>query len=85
MPENAIVEVACAVGAEGAKPLSGVAEPPPDIKAMIQANSAYEMLAAEGIAERDRGKALRALLLSPLVPNADAARGVLERIWAEDA
>jgi alpha-galactosidase/6-phospho-beta-glucosidase family protein len=61
-----------------------VAEPPPDITAMIQVNSAYEMLAAEGIAERDRSKALRALLLSPLVPNSDVARGILERIWPED-
>ena len=37
LPERAIVETACAVGAEGARPLGGVAEPPADIKAMIQA------------------------------------------------
>jgi 6-phospho-beta-glucosidase len=83
LAERAIVEVDCTIGAEGAKPVGGVAEPPPDIKAMIQVNSAYEMLAAEGIAERDRNRALRALLLSPLVPSADAARGVLERIWPD--
>ena len=82
LPEHAIVEAACSVGAEGAKPLS-VGVPPPDVRVMIQLNCTYEMLAAEGIAERDRKKALRALLLSPLVPNADVARAILEHIWPE--
>ena len=82
LAEHAIVETACAVGAEGAKPL-GVGGAPPDVRAMIQLNSTYEMLAAEGIAEHDRKKALRALLLNPLVPNADVAQGILEHIWPE--
>jgi alpha-galactosidase/6-phospho-beta-glucosidase family protein len=41
------------------------------------------MLAAEGIAQRDRKKALQALLLSPLVPSADVAQAILEHIWPE--
>lgn len=82
LPERAIVEAACTVGAEGAKPLA-VAEPPSDVKAMLQVNGTYEMLAAEGIVERDRNKALRALLLSPLVPSADVAQAILDRIWTE--
>lgn len=80
LPEQAIVETACTVGADGATPMvGGVA--PADVQAMIQLNCAYEMLAAEGIAERDRKKALRALLLSPLVPSADVAQAIMERIW----
>jgi 6-phospho-beta-glucosidase len=68
LPEQAIVEVACIVGADGATPLSGGVAPA-DVRVMIQLNSTYEMLAAEGIAERDRKKALRA--------------AILERIWSE--
>ena len=80
LPEHAIVETACVVGADGIKPLK-VGSVPPDVRVMIQSNSTYEMLYAEGIAERDRDKVLRALLLSPLVPNADTAQGILEHIW----
>jgi len=80
LPKPAIVEVACIVGADGAMPLS-VGRVPPEVWAMIELNCVYEILAAEGIAECDRRKALRALLLSPLVPSADVARAVLERIW----
>jgi 6-phospho-beta-glucosidase len=80
LPEHAIVETACVVGADGIKPLK-VGSVPPDVRVMIQSNSTYEMLYAEGIAERDRNKVLRALLLSPLVPNADTAQGILEHIW----
>jgi len=82
LPEQAIVEMACIVGAEGATPLGGGVAPA-DVRMMIQLNCTYEMLTAEGIAERDRKKALRALLLSPLVPSADVAQAILERIWPE--
>lgn len=82
LPKDAIVEVPCTVGSEGAEPLS-VVVPPRDVKAMVQVNATYEMLGAEAIAEDDRQKALGALLLSPLVPNADVAQGILERIWPE--
>ena len=82
LPEQAIVETACTVGADGATPM-GVRVPPADVRVMIQSNCTYEMLAAEGIAERDRKKALRALLLSPLVPSADVAQAIMERIWPE--
>ncbi|MCP4541215.1 MAG: hypothetical protein GY832_29125 [Chloroflexi bacterium] len=83
LPEHAIVETACIVGAGGTKPLEGGVVPS-DVRVMIQSNCTYEMLYAEGIAEHDRKKALRALLLSPLVPNADAARGILEHIWPKE-
>jgi len=82
LPEQAIVEMACIVGAEGATPI-GDGAAPADVRMMIQLNCTYEMLTAEGIAERDRKKALRALLLSPLVPSADVAQAILERIWPE--
>jgi 6-phospho-beta-glucosidase len=82
LPEHAIVEVACVVGTDGATPMgAGVA--PAGVRVMIQLNCTYEMLTAEGIAERNRKKALQALLLSPLVPSADVAQAIMERIWPE--
>jgi len=39
------------------------------------------MLAVEAIVERDRAKALRALLANPIVHTYDQAAGVLERAW----
>lgn len=84
LPSQAIVEVTCIVGADGAMPLS--ASPvPADVRVMLQLNCIYEMLAADAIAGRDRRMALRALLLSPLVPSADVAQAILERIWPEGA
>jgi 6-phospho-beta-glucosidase len=80
LPQQAIVEAACIVGADGATPM-GVGVAPADLQAMIQLNCTYEMLVAEGAAERDRKKALRALLLSSLVPSADVAQAIMERIW----
>jgi 6-phospho-beta-glucosidase len=82
LPEQAIVETACIVGSDGATPM-GVEVTPADVRVMIQLNCTYEMLAAEAIVERDRKKALRALLLSPLVPSADAAQAILERMWPQ--
>ena len=37
--------------------------------------------AAQAIVERDRGKALRALLVNPLIRTYDRAVGTLERAW----
>jgi alpha-galactosidase/6-phospho-beta-glucosidase family protein len=55
---------------------------PPDVKALVQANCAYEMLAVEAIVEHDRAKALRALLINPIVHTYDQAAAVLDRAWA---
>ncbi len=83
LPPEAIVEVPCIVGSDGPSPLPITGPVPMDVRARIQLNCAYEMLAVEAIVERDRDKALRALALNPLVGSADRAQAVLERIWPE--
>jgi 6-phospho-beta-glucosidase len=84
LPKDAIVETRCRVGQDGAIPVGkGMSSPPADVRAMIQLNNAYEMLAVEAIAELDHQKGLWALLLNPLVPSADVARAILDCIWPE--
>ncbi len=82
LPGEAIVEVPTIVGRDEIRPLAvDVASVPPDVVVMIQLNCAFEMLAVEAIVEGSYSKALRALLLNPLVRTAEQAKGVLERIW----
>jgi len=80
LPPEAVVEVPALLEGGRVRPLA-VGPVPPDVKALVQANCAYEMLAVEAIVERDRAKALRALLLNPMIRTYDQAAGVLERVW----
>ena len=81
LPPDAVVEVPVLLQGGRACPLA-VGSVPPDVKALVQANCTYEMLAVEAIVERDRAKALRALLLNPMIHTYDQAAAVLERAWA---
>lgn len=81
LPADAIVEVPCLVEHGKVQPLA-TGPVPPDVKALLLANCTYEMLAAEAIAERDRAKALRALLINPMIRNYEQATQTLERAWA---
>ena len=56
---------------------------PPDVRALVQLNCTYEMLAVQAIVERNREKALRALLVNPMIHTYAQAQGVLERAWGE--
>ncbi|MDI7274340.1 MAG: hypothetical protein QME94_00035 [Anaerolineae bacterium] len=83
LPAEAIVEVPALV--EGGRVRALATGPvPADVRALLQANCAYEMLAAEAIVERDRGKALRALLVSPFRHTYDQATAVLDRVWERE-
>ncbi len=82
LPEDAIVELPAIVGADGARPLAA-GEVPADVKAMVQMNAAYEILAVEAIVERSYEKALRALMANWMVHNAGQAKGILDLIWPE--
>ena len=83
LPTEAIIEVPCMVGASGAHPLH-VGVVPADVRAWLQCNCTYEMLAVQAIVERSYDLAMRALLLNPLIRNLDVARAVLGRVWPED-
>ncbi len=50
-------------------------------RAMTVQNCTYEMLTAQAIAERDRDKALQALLTNLLISNYNQARGILDLLW----
>ncbi len=47
---------------------------------LVQHAKAYERLTIEAATTGDRSLALRALLTNPLVPDADAATGLLDAI-----
>jgi alpha-galactosidase/6-phospho-beta-glucosidase family protein len=51
------------------------------VKALVQLNCAYEMLAVEAIVEHNRDKALKALLLNPIIRTYDQAAKTLEKAW----
>jgi len=78
-----IVELPAIVGSGGACPLA-TGEVPADVKAMVQMNAAYEMMAVEAIVERSYEKARRALMLNWMVHNAGQAKGILDLIWPEE-
>jgi len=77
LPADAVVEVPCRVGRDGAVPLP--ARPvPPAILGLMRAVKAYEELAVTAAVERSRDAALLALVVHPLGPDADHAEAVLE-------
>ncbi len=80
LPDEAIVETKCLV--EKGR-IQALAAPwaPVMVRALVQANCAYEMLAVEAIVERDRAKALQALLLNPIIHTYEQAAGTLEKAW----
>jgi 6-phospho-beta-glucosidase len=80
LPEDAIVEARLPI--IGGVPQKAIGAPlPQDIRAMLAQNCAYEMLAVEAIVEKDRNKALRALLSNLLVSNFNQARGIMQLVW----
>jgi len=80
LPPQAIVELPAVVTSHGFYPLQP-ASAPPDVQAMLRMNAAMEMLWVEAVVERSREKALRAMMLNPLVRDVDQARGILDHIW----
>ncbi len=80
LPREAIVEVPSLVQEGQVRPLATAAVPA-DVRALLEANCAYEMLAAEAIVERNRSKALRALLVNPIRHTYEQANAVLDRVW----
>jgi 6-phospho-beta-glucosidase len=81
LPASAIIETPALIQGKRFRPLA-VGMVPLAVKALIQKNCAYEMLAVEAIIERNREKALRALLLNPLIPTYEQAEWTLEKAWS---
>jgi 6-phospho-beta-glucosidase len=82
LPSEAVVELPTLVENGQVRPLA-TGPVPVDVRALVQANCTYEMLAVQAIVEQDREKALRALLINPIVHTYDQAVGVLNRVWGQ--
>ncbi len=80
LPTEAIIETPVLVQHGRARPLV-TKDAPPEVRALVQGNCAYEMLAVEAIVERDRAKATRALLLNPMGITYDQAATIVARAW----
>lgn len=81
IPDDAVVEVPCSVGAAGAEPL-----PQPPVPehclALIRTVKAYERLTVEAARSGDRDVALLALATHPLVGDVDVAGPLLDDLLA---
>jgi 6-phospho-beta-glucosidase len=81
LPDEAIVETPTRIDGKRFRPL--VPGPLPfAVRVLTQKNCAYEMLAVEAILERNKEKALEALLLNPMIHTYDQAKRTLEEAWS---
>jgi 6-phospho-beta-glucosidase len=79
LPDEAVVEVPATVDSDGAHPVP-VTPLAPEMLGLVQAVTAYEVLAIEAARTGDRDTALRALLANPLVRQWDVAVPLLEAL-----
>jgi 6-phospho-beta-glucosidase len=79
LPDEAVVEVPAIVDSSGAHPVP-VAPLAPEMLGLVQAVTAYEVLAIEAARTGDRRVALRALLANPLVRQWDIAVPLLDAL-----
>ncbi len=79
LPDEAVVEVPAIVDKAGAHPVE-TAPLAPEMLGLVQAVTAYEILAIEAARTGDRTVALRALLANPLVRQWDVAVPLLEAL-----
>jgi 6-phospho-beta-glucosidase len=84
LDSDAVVEVPCLVGANGARPL--VAKPLPDHAAgLVSSVKAVDRAVIEAATSGSRSHALKAFALHPLVDSVSVAGRLLERYLAEHA
>ncbi len=76
---QSVVEVPCVVGRAGITPLT-IGEMPVSVRGLVQQVKAYEELTIQAAVERSYDAALLALLNHPLVPSADVAEHLLQRL-----
>ncbi|GAA4361624.1 family 4 glycosyl hydrolase [Angustibacter luteus] len=84
LPDEAVVEVPAVVDRHGAHPVP-VPPLPPEMLGLVQAVTAYEVLAGQAARTGDRDVALRALVAHPLVRQWDLAVDLLDDLLAANA
>ncbi|WP_418957092.1 6-phospho-beta-glucosidase [Streptomyces tritici] len=83
LPDDAVIEVQAAVGANGATPLP-VAPLDPLYAGLVAHTTAYEHLALEAALKGGRERVFRALLAHPLVGQYEQAEGLTDRLIAHN-
>lgn len=81
LPDNVCVEINCVVEKHQITPLQ-TSEASPQIRGLMQVVKAYEELTVEAAITGDKGIALQALTLHPLIPSANKAKEVLDDMLA---
>jgi 6-phospho-beta-glucosidase len=84
LPGDAVIEVPCTVGPDGAVPVP-VDPVEPLLRGLIGHAYAYEELALDAAIRGGRDRVYRALLAHPLVGQADTADCLTDRLLAENA
>jgi 6-phospho-beta-glucosidase len=84
LPTDAVIERNCFIGKDGATPIP-YGHMPERICGLVQIVKAYERLTIEAALHGDRGVALQALTLHPLVDSADVAQSMLDELIQANA
>ena len=79
LKDDAVVETACMVNADGAKPITFRGFPD-SVRGLVSAVKSYESLTVEAAVEGSRDKALFALLAHPLIMDVDLAQPMLDEL-----
>lgn len=79
LPDDVSIEVNCVVESHQITPLQ-VGEVRPQIRGLLQVVKAYEELTVEAAVTGNKGIALQALTLHPLIPSVERAKNVLDEM-----
>lgn len=79
LPDDVSIEVNCVVENHQTTPLK-VGDVPPQIRGLLQNVKAYEELTVEAAVTGDKGVALQALTLHPLIPSSGRAKDILDEM-----
>jgi len=79
LPDDAVVEIPAAIGADGAK-AERMAPLAPEMLGLVQQLKAYERLTVKAAVDGDREAALKALLANPLIGQYKIARPLLDAL-----
>ena len=84
LPEDAVIERNCVIGRNGAEPIA-LGHMPLSIRGLVQIVKAYEQLTVKAGVFGDRGAALQALTLNPLVTSSTVAIEMLDELISVNA
>jgi 6-phospho-beta-glucosidase len=80
LEDDDVVETSAYVGADGAKTIPCKEPGNPYVQGLVRAMKAYERLTVEAAMSGDRDKAIRALMLNPMIVDYTAAAGCFDEM-----